>query len=71
MKFRKQELFFKCLILTLALYGRGGDSEKGQDGRVIAGIELAPASQPVASFVNETLVVWGWMEADLGESWRR
>ena len=70
MKFREQEPFFKCLVLTLTSYGRGRDSVKGQDGRVI-GIELAPVSQPVASFVSEMLVVQGWLEADLGESWRR
>lgn len=56
MKFREQEPFFKCLVLTLTSYGRGRDSVKGQDGRVI-GIELAPLSQPVASFVSEMLVV--------------
>lgn len=44
---------------------------EGREGRVIAGIELPPVSQPIASFVNEMLVVWGWMQTDLGESWRR
>lgn len=43
---------------------------KGQDGREIAGMELAPVSQPVASFVYEMPVVWGWMEADLGRGGR-
>lgn len=46
------------------------DSVKGQDGREIAGMELAPVSQPVASFVYEMLVVWGWIEAHLGHGGR-
>ena len=49
------------MVLTLTLYGRGRDCVKGQDGREIAWMELAQVSQPVASFVNEMLVVWGWM----------
>lgn len=50
--------------------GWGIVSVKGQDGREIAGMELAPVSQPVASFVYEMPVVWGWMEADLGRGGR-
>lgn len=67
MKFREQEPFFKCLVLTLTSYGRGRDSVKGQDGRVI-GIELAPVSQPVASFVSEMLVVWGGWKQTWGKA---